>query len=72
MKILNIPASCETIKCCSCDEVKCIRREFDGCEQCEIKAAFYLRNLERKAAPPLFEFGSSNIILQCSTPTCFG
>ncbi len=69
-KILNIPASDETTKCCSCDEVKCIHREFDGCEQCEIKAAFWLRRIERVVAPPFVTSGGS-VILQASLPSCF-
>lgn len=52
-KILDIPASSETTKCCSCDEMKCRSRKFDGCEQCEIKAGFWLRMMNKLLDPPV-------------------
>ena len=67
MKILNIPASEETGRCCSCDEVKCIRRKFDGCDQCEIKSAFWLRGLNKRLEPPLT---GSGVIFE-RMPECF-
>ena len=67
MKILNIPSNKATVKCCSCNELKCIRREFDSCEHCEVKAGFWLKELERVVTPPLFVGG----VLQSSIPDCF-
>ena len=74
MKILNIPVNEATGTgiCCSCDEVKCIRRKFDGCDQCEIKSAFWLRRLNERLKPPLL-LTDSGIILQSfeCMPECF-
>lgn len=51
-KILNISSDSKTVKCCSCDKINCLRREFDGCEECEIKAGFWLQMLNRLFKPP--------------------
>lgn len=71
-KLLDIPSSAKTTKCCSCDEVRCIRRKFDGCEQCEIKAAFTLREFEGRMAPPLIKLKPGSIIVPSDhAPSCF-
>ena len=67
MKILNTIE--ERGRCCSCDEVKCICRKFDGCDQCEIRSAFWLRRLNKRVEPPLL----TGTILQSleRMPECF-
>lgn len=70
MRLLNIPLSESTLKCCACDEVKCVHREFDGCEQCEVMAGFWLRQLGRMIEPPLWGL-DGRLHLATGPPNCF-